>query len=470
MVTGFLGAGKTTLMNRYLPPAVSNPWTARPMIGAPVRLVVDHLCRPLRSDRWECWKDTPIPALDGLDTRTPGREGRESNQSLDPRSLRAVALLERASALPINATAPHCGLALCRRCLLLARSSVVSAAVRRGKNCAVTGRDRIKAALTHTGPDRAPRDLWALPYVSLFRKEELEEVLRAYPSDIGRPELSPGSGDTELARLARPGTYTDEWGSVWQLGEPGIVGEVNRPALADWSKLATYQPPWDLVRKRDLSLANCECEKSQCFMLSSVCARPFERLQFVRGTENVFLDLAYDTKEIRKLIEMIHEFYVADVTAWAESAVDGVFLMDDWGTNLALLINPDLWRSVFKPLYKDYCDVIHDAGKFVFFHSDGYIDAIYSDLIEIGVDAINSQLFCMDIERLAQKYKGRVTFWGEIDRQHALPFGSPQDVQAAVHRVRNALDDGTGGVIAQCEWGKDNSRNNIEAVFAAWLE
>ncbi len=49
-----------------------------------------------------------------------------------------------------------------------------------------------------------------------------------------------------------------------------------------------------------------------------------------------------------------------------------------------------------------------------------------------------------------------------------LPFGSTEDVRAAVRRVRNAFDDGNGGVIAQCEWGKDNSRENIEAVFEEW--
>ena len=334
----------------------------------------------------------------------------------------------------------------------------------------MTGRDRIQAALAQKPSDRVPRDLWALPYVSLFRENELKELSRAFPSDIGRPELSPGSGDTELDRLAKAGAYEDEWGSVWEVGEPGIVGEVKKPALSDWSGLAAYQPPWDLVRKRDLSHANRHCEKSDLFMLSSVCARPFERLQFVRGTENVFMDLAYGSPELSKLIEMIHEFYLADVEDWASSNVDGVFLMDDWGTNIALLIDPNMWRSIFKPLYKDYCDAIHAADKFAFFHSDGNIEAIFGDLIEVGMDAINSQLFCMNIEDLAERYKGKVTFWGEIDRQHALPFGSEDDVRNAVRRVRDALDDGNGGVIAQCEWGKDNSQENIKAVFEAWNE
>jgi uroporphyrinogen-III decarboxylase len=246
------------------------------------------------------------------------------------------------------------------------------------------------------------------------------------------------------------------------------VGEVKEPILADWSRLRTFQPPWNFIRFRDWSHVNRTCEGSDKFMLSEVCARPFERMQFLRGTENLYIDLAYGTSEVRTLIEMVHEYYLEDVTHWAQSHVDAVTLMDDWGSNRSLLISPELWRSIFKPLYKEYCDVIHNAGKFVFFHSDGNIEQIYQDLVEIGVDALNSQLFCMNIEDLGRKYRGKITFWGEIDRQHVLPFGTPQEVARAVQRVRRAFDDGTGGVIAQCEWGKDNKRENIEAVFDAW--
>ena len=334
----------------------------------------------------------------------------------------------------------------------------------------MTSRERVTAALKHEKIDRVPRDLWALPYIMLFRNDELEAVRNKFPMDIGRAETSPGSSDTKLQKLARTGTYTDDWGSVWEIGEPGIIGEVKQPALTDWSGLDTYQPPWNTISNRDLTHVNRDCDTADLFMISPVSARPFERLQFIRGTENVFLDLAYDTREIRKLIEMIHEFYLEDVRIWARSNVDAVFLMDDWGANRSLLIQPDMWREIFKPLYREYCEIIHDAGKFAFMHSDGHIEAIYGDLIEVGIDAINSQMFCMDIEGLAEHYKGKITFWGELDRQHVLPFGSTDDVRNAVNRVRSALDDGHGGVIAQCEWGKDNSRENIEAVFEAWSE
>jgi uroporphyrinogen decarboxylase len=334
----------------------------------------------------------------------------------------------------------------------------------------MTGRERVKAALTFNHPDRPPRDLWALPYTSLFRKEEMDRLLADFPLDIAGIQLSPGSSAEDYERYGQAGAYTDEWGSVWNLAEPGVVGEVKVPAIADWSKLNHFQPPWELLRNRDFSFANRAAEDSDRFILSPCVARPFERLQFLRGSEALFYDIAAGPAEFLKLRDMVHEYFLEDLRGWCGTNVDAVMFMDDWGANSALLIKPATWREIFKPLYIDYVNLIHAAGKFAFFHSDGNITAIYPDLVEIGVDAVNSQLFTMNIEELARLYKGKITFWGEIDRQHVLPFGTPEEVKEAVRRVRRALDDGSGGVIAQCEWGKDNSYTNIRAVYEAWME
>ncbi len=76
----------------------------------------------------------------------------------------------------------------------------------------------------------------------------------------------------------------------------------------------------------------------------------------------------------------------------------------------------------------------------------------------------------MDLEGIAARHREQITFWGELDRQGILPFGTPDDVRLAVGRVRRALDTGQGGVIAQCEWGNDVSQANVEAAFEAWEE
>ncbi len=332
----------------------------------------------------------------------------------------------------------------------------------------MTGRERVGATIKFEKPDRVPRDIWPLPYVSLFQKGELDRLKAEYPMDIGASQASPGWGDAVVQATSTAGSYIDDWGSVWQVGEPGVVGEVKKPVLEDWSGLARFRAPWRLIEERDRAFVDASCAASDLFMLSDIAARPFERLQFLRGSENLFCDIGDDRKEMHELLALIHEYYLADIAWWCETKVDAVFFMDDWGSNHSLLIDPVTWRRTFKPLYKEYCDIIHAAGKLAFFHSDGNTQSIFGDLVEVGIDAINSQLFCMDIEELGRKYRGKVTFWGEIDRQHVLPFGTEEDVERAVSRLKSALGGEDGGVIAQCEWGKQNPTRNIEEVYRAW--
>jgi uroporphyrinogen decarboxylase len=247
----------------------------------------------------------------------------------------------------------------------------------------MTGRERVKAALTFSGPDRVPRDLWSVSYIPLFRQDELDAVRARFPMDIERPEPAPGVWSHAADHLRKAGSYTDEWGVGWQVGEPGIVGEVKNPPLADWSKLSSFRPPVHLHHDIDWDYVNRQCDASDRFMLSDECALTFERLQFLRGTEALLMDIAYGAKELTRLIEMVHSFYLESVTRWSKSDVDGVFLSDDWGSNTALLIDPSTWRSLFKPLYRQYCSIIRANGKFAFFHSDGNISAIYDDLVEV---------------------------------------------------------------------------------------
>jgi uroporphyrinogen decarboxylase len=333
----------------------------------------------------------------------------------------------------------------------------------------MNSRERMIKTLNHEEVDRIPRDLWCLPYIPKYKKDKLSEVNKKFSRDISSPPYKYGVGKRSKGEESEVGQYVDSWGSVWHVAEPGVVGEVKEYPLADWNKLDSYKLPWEIIEEADFSQVNKFCENSDKFILVGTEVRPFERMQFLRGTEKLFIDLAYGTKEVYKLRDMLHEFNLREMQMWADTDVDGVSFMDDWGTQKTLLISPELWREFYKPLYKDYCEILHQKGKYVFFHSDGNIEQIYPDLIEIGIDAVNSQLFCMDIEKLGNLYAGKITFWGEIDRQFILPFGTEQDVRNAVNRVANALlKKKRSGVIAQCEWGKNNPQKNIEAVFDEW--
>lgn len=332
----------------------------------------------------------------------------------------------------------------------------------------MTPRERVTATLNHQSVDRAPREIWSLPGVHMYRKDELDAMLERFPADFAYPAYSYGPAKRASGVPFQIGSYTDAWGCVWHVGEPGVVGEVKDPPLADIEDIKSYELPWEILEEADLSQVNRCVAESDCFIKVGTDVRPFERLQFLRGTEALFMDLAFDEPAVRGLLMRLHGFYCRELEMWAKTDVEGVQFMDDWGSQIALLISPDMWRAWFKPLYREYCEILRGAGKYVFFHSDGEISSIYPDLIEIGIHAVNSQLFCMDMEELGRRYSGKITFWGEIDRQQILTFGTPDDCREAVARVRRALDRGKGGVIAQCEWGNDTPAENIAAVFEAW--
>lgn len=324
----------------------------------------------------------------------------------------------------------------------------------------MTSRERVRRALRFEEVDRIP-----------IENGFGGELQRKYPTDVEGPPYRYPAGRS-WGEVNKKGRRMDVWGCVWEAAEDGVCGEVKEsPLKGDWSKLKTFKPPWEVIEGADLSQVNPACAASEKFMISmwDSMPNPFERMQHLRGPEQLYMDLAYQEPEVYRLRDMIHEYFMKQMAMWAGTDVDTVHIADDWGAQKSLLISPALWRAFFKPLYKDYCDVAHAHGKYVLMHSDGYIADIIPDLIEIGVNAVNAQLFCMPMEELADKLAGRICFWGEIDRQRLLTSATPDEVRTAVRRVaRVFLKKKRTGVVGQCFWGKDHRIENCEAVYDEW--
>jgi len=104
--------------------------------------------------------------------------------------------------------------------------------------------------------------------------------------------------------------------------------------------------------------------------------------------------------------------------------------------------------------------LMHDAGVFVFHHSDGAIRKIIPDMIEAGIDVLNPiQWRCKGMEResLKRDFGDRLVFHGAVDNQQTLPFGTVEDVRAEVQE--NLRIFGGGYILAPC--------HNIQAVSPA---
>jgi uroporphyrinogen decarboxylase len=333
----------------------------------------------------------------------------------------------------------------------------------------VNSRELVYKTLNFDNPERVPRQLWVLPWAENNYPEKLDIIKRDYPDDI---ITSPGFNKVMPLTQGNPyelGLHIDDWGCKFTSIQRGVIGEIKDPLIKgeEYEDIDALRIPIENL-SIDIDKINDFCQNTDKFVMAGACPRPFERLQFIRGTEQLYIDLMQRPEGLTKVIGKMHDYYCRLLSAWAQTEVDALMFMDDWGSQRSLLIDPKLWREIFKPLYRDYINIAHKYNKKVFMHSDGYILDIIPELVEIGLDAVNSQIFCMGVENLAQ-FKGKITFWGEIDRQNLLPHGSLVDIQNAVKSVKKNLWE-KGGCIAQCEFGPGGNPDNVYEVYRTWKE
>ncbi len=127
-----------------------------------------------------------------------------------------------------------------------------------------------------------------------------------------------------------------------------------------------------------------------------------------------------------------------------------IFWTDDWGTELSLMVAPDMWRRFFAARYRRLCDEAHRLGLAVAFHSCGHVLPIIGDMIDAGVDIIHPlQPEAMDLRIVAREYGGRVAFWGGLSDQ-AIATATPAQVRDEVHRAVNLLGTPYGNAYIPC--------------------
>ena len=335
-----------------------------------------------------------------------------------------------------------------------------------------TSREIVRRCLNFARPERVPIDLWVLPWAHIHHPEATAKLLADYPSDLA---YSPAPFQAKRVRgdMFAAGIFIDEWGCEFVNVQPGVIGEVKHPIIADPSDWEKALPPEELVptgvaRRAAQEEINTFCRTTDKFVLAGACPRPWERYQFLRGTENAMIDMMTRESGVDELLARVNDFFFRQMEFWAETEVDALSFMDDWGGQHALLIPPEIWRRVFKPVYRRFCEIARESGKYIFMHSDGCIEEIYPDLIEIGVSAINSQLFCMNIDHVAEMARGKITFWGEIDRQHILIDPDPAAGRRAVRLLREKLWQPEGGVFCQMEIGPGTNPATVRAACEEW--
>ncbi|MGQ9783934.1 MAG: uroporphyrinogen decarboxylase family protein [Armatimonadota bacterium] len=161
--------------------------------------------------------------------------------------------------------------------------------------------------------------------------------------------------------------------------------------------------------------------------------------------ENYFVKMYTHPDVVDAVTRHVCEFYLEANRRFFELAgneMDAFFFGNDLGTQLDLIISPELIERFVMPYTEKLISVARSYGYQIMHHCCGSIHKIIGRLIEAGVDALHplqARAVGMDAENLSRRFKGRVAFVGGIDTQHLLVRGSPEEVRAEVRRVKELL-------------------------------
>jgi uroporphyrinogen-III decarboxylase len=130
--------------------------------------------------------------------------------------------------------------------------------------------------------------------------------------------------------------------------------------------------------------------------------------------------------------------------------VDMIWIGDDVGAQRSMIMSPRHWRRFLKPRMANFISTLKAINPMVkvAYHSDGNLLPIIPELIEIGLDVLNPiQPMCMDPADLKERYGDRLCFWGSVDEQQTLPFGSQEDVESEIRTRLRTVGKGGGLII-----------------------
>lgn len=201
------------------------------------------------------------------------------------------------------------------------------------------------------------------------------------------------------------------------------------------------------------------------------CHGIFEHIWGVYGFEKILADFMLNPHKVEAILDEITENFAQVASRLASFDIDILILGDDVGAQKSMIMSPKTWRTFLKPRL---CNIINTAkkvksGRFVFYHSDGYIEPIIPELIDIGVNILNPiQPECMDPAKLKREYGKDLVFFGTVGVQSILPHGSPEDIKKEVkERIETVGKDG-GLILSPTHLiNPDVPWENIVAFFEA---
>jgi len=323
----------------------------------------------------------------------------------------------------------------------------------------MTHRERILTAISHRVPDMVPAYAMNIddirPYLSrlgLSTKEELCDYLgicqrRVWPKFTLPHDVYMETGLHEEGIITVFGTaggavsYSKDCDDPRPFRDVQSVKEIEDAALWPspdwWDYSAMAQKCEDVVRHGYAAVLGhwmpVICQVFDFFGMEDAMIRMHETPEIIEAC-------------IKKIEEFYLEYYRRQFEA-SKNRADIFCMGDDFATQRGLLFSPEAWRKFLKPTYQKLFGLAKSYGLKVWLHACGQFVDVIPDLIECGLDVwetVQCHLPRNGPEHLKREFGGDLAFYGGINTQQTLPFGTPEDVRREVRERIRVLGKGGG--------------------------
>ncbi len=240
----------------------------------------------------------------------------------------------------------------------------------------------------------------------------------------------------------KEGTTIDGWGIAHEPGsEAAMHMTYMRHPLKDLKTLDELKSyPFPDYIHADYSHQKAQCDAIHAEGLAAVGGMQttiWETAWYLRSMEQLMMDMIMDKEKAAFVINKVFEFALFRAKKFAESGCDIIFFGDDIGMQQSIMMSLDMYVEWFKPKLTSLITEVKKINPdlLIFYHSCGFIEPFIPHLIDAGVDVLNPvQPECMDFEKIHQRYGDQISFHGTIGTQQTMPFGTPEEIRALVHK------------------------------------
>jgi len=256
------------------------------------------------------------------------------------------------------------------------------------------------------------------------------------------------------------GSYLDEYGVLMKPSEY-YYDPVTRPLGGDitvkdietypWPEMAT---PGRVAGLREEAI-KLRGNTDYAVCVDIPCEGPFEFSLWMRGWEDFLTDFYEQPEVAEALMNKITEI---DLQVWdlllteVGDYVDVVCQGDDLGMQDRSIVSAEIYNKYIKKYHKRIYDLIKSkTNAKIFHHSCGSVYDLIPGLLEAGVDILNpvqTRARHMEPERLKTQFGKDLVFWGGLDIQKLLPFGTPVQISEEVKRLMEIMGKGGGYVFS----------------------